>query len=315
MTGEHDLLQHRDQPTELSARSLGWLRYLHRKAHTPDDWDRDGRPHPHWDNRSDPPMASWHRFDLVDSSYAIGLMAHRTPAWTRAVRRDPRSADRAAHRLVVGRRLAHPVRPRPRSGQLPRRLPAVHPARAVGDYDVPGWTANGIEPWGVQMDPIAADGMLFYKGFLLVLLGIRVDDRPTTGGTEPFEMIRDGEHTFTWSHAAIADTSEPAVDGGADRLPLREHQDLAVLTGRRGPRSEAPRQPIRHRLPSAGVRPVVGSTRGSTTSISPVSGAPTDDDLLLRPDHRRAPSTAGAGGVVQLLLFVGAGAGRRTPAV
>jgi len=26
-------------------------------------------------------MASGHRFDLVESSYAIGLMAHTTPAW------------------------------------------------------------------------------------------------------------------------------------------------------------------------------------------------------------------------------------------
>ena len=26
-------------------------------------------------------MASWHRFDLVESSYAMGLMAHTTPAW------------------------------------------------------------------------------------------------------------------------------------------------------------------------------------------------------------------------------------------
>ncbi len=68
-------------PTELSERSLGWLRYLHRKAHTPDDWNRDGKPHPHWDDRSDAPMASWPRFDLVDSSYAMALMAQTTPAW------------------------------------------------------------------------------------------------------------------------------------------------------------------------------------------------------------------------------------------
>ena len=67
--------------SELSDRSLGWLRHVHRKATTPDDWSRAGRPHPHWDDRSDPPMASWHRFDLVDSSYAIGLMARTTPAW------------------------------------------------------------------------------------------------------------------------------------------------------------------------------------------------------------------------------------------
>src|SRR5437867_719949 len=66
---------------QLSDRSLGWLRYLHRKTATPDDWSRTGHPHPHWDDRSDPPLASWHRFDLVDSSYAVGLMARATPAW------------------------------------------------------------------------------------------------------------------------------------------------------------------------------------------------------------------------------------------
>ena len=54
------------------------------------------------------------------------------------------------------------------------------------------------------MDPIAADGMLFYKGFFLVLLGLRsmiaTDDR----WNEPFKMIRDGEHTFEWTHTTIA---------------------------------------------------------------------------------------------------------------
>ena len=72
------------------------------------------------------------------------------------------------------------------------------------DYDAPGWTANGVEPWGVQMDPIGADGMLFYKGFFLVLLGIRAlvaaDDRWNT----PFAMIRDGDNSFTWTHSTIA---------------------------------------------------------------------------------------------------------------
>ena len=78
---------------------------------------------------------------------------------------------------------------------------------------MPGWTANGIEPYGVQMDPIAADGMLFYKGFFLVLLGIRsmIANGPTNTSTgtdrwnEPFEMIRDGNNSFTWTHSDIAD--------------------------------------------------------------------------------------------------------------
>ena len=50
----------------LDARSVGWLRYLYRKATTPDSWEREGRPHAHWDDLSDPPMLCWHRFDLID---------------------------------------------------------------------------------------------------------------------------------------------------------------------------------------------------------------------------------------------------------
>ena len=67
--------------TKLDERSLGWLRYLYRKAKTPDNWDRDGRPHAHWDEYTGEPMLSWHRFDLVDSSYALALMSDVTPAW------------------------------------------------------------------------------------------------------------------------------------------------------------------------------------------------------------------------------------------
>lgn len=57
----------------LSDRSLGWLRYLDAKAHTTDRWDREGRPHPHWDGG---------RADLLASACALGLVAERTPAWT-----------------------------------------------------------------------------------------------------------------------------------------------------------------------------------------------------------------------------------------
>ena len=68
----------------------------------------------------------------------------------------------------------------------------------------PGWTANDTEPWGLQMDPVAADGMLFYKGFFLLLLGIRSMVAGDEKWNEPFEMIRDGDNTFTWTHSEIA---------------------------------------------------------------------------------------------------------------
>ena len=188
----------------LSQRSLGWLRYLDRKVRTPDNWDRDGRPHPHWDDRSDPPMASWHRFDLVDSSYAMGLMAHRTPAWTeryiaildQLIERHTRWWSAADWLTQFGHD--------PDQARYPDEYRPFIPRHLWGSYDVPGWTANGIEPWGVQIDPVAADGMLFYKGFFLVLLGIRSMIDPEDRWNRQFEMVRDGGHSFTWTHSQIA---------------------------------------------------------------------------------------------------------------
>ena len=120
-----------------------------------------------------------------------------------AIHRDPRSVDRAAHQRWSAADWLTQLGHDPDQANYPDEYRLWIPRELWGRYDVPGWTANGIEPWGLQMDPIAADGMLFYKGFFLVLLGIRAmigDDR----WSEPFEMIRDGKHTFTWSHAAIA---------------------------------------------------------------------------------------------------------------
>jgi hypothetical protein len=51
------------------------LRFLHRKAHVDDDWSRNGAPSVLWDRRSTPPMMAFPRFDLLDSSYAVTLMA------------------------------------------------------------------------------------------------------------------------------------------------------------------------------------------------------------------------------------------------
>ena len=192
------------EATTLSDRSLGWLRYLHRKATTADDWSRESQPHPHWDNRTGPPMLSWHRFDLVDSSYALGLMAQTTPAW-----REPyiEILDELIERHTGWWSAADWLTqfgPDPDRGNYPESYRRFIPAELWGNYDTPGWTANGIDPWETVMDPVATEAMLFYKGFFLVLLGIRslvaTDDR----WNEPFELIRDGDQTFTWTHSSIA---------------------------------------------------------------------------------------------------------------
>ena len=192
------------EPAALDDRSLGWLRYLHRKATTADDWDREGRPHPHWDNITGAPMLSWHRFDLIDSSYAVALMADRTPAWREVYSEIlDQLVTRHTSWWAASDWLTQ-FGSDPDRANYPEAWRSIIPANAWGEYDVPGLTANGIEPYGVQMDPIAADGMLFFKGFFGLLLGLHRYVSNDEQWNQPFEMIRDGEHTFTWTYSEIS---------------------------------------------------------------------------------------------------------------
>ena len=189
-------------PSTLDDRSLGWLRYLHRKAATPDDWSQAGEPHPHWDNRSGPPMTAWHRFDLIDSSYAVALMCDITPAWREVYARilDELVARHTTWWAASDWMTQFGHDPDRRS--YPDEYRPLIPPALWGDYDVPGWTANGIEPYGVQLDPIAADGMLFFKGFFALLLGLHRYVSGDEKWDRPFEMIP--EHGFTWTHSGVA---------------------------------------------------------------------------------------------------------------
>ena len=150
-----------------SARCRGWLRYLYRKATTPDDWSKEGRPHPHWDGVSNEPTLSWHRFDLIESSCAVALMADATPAWREIY---SRVLDELIDRHTgywAAKDWLEQIGPDPRRASYPEAWYAYFMAPWLrGTYDVPGWTANGVEPWGLQMDPIGADGNLFFQGLL-----------------------------------------------------------------------------------------------------------------------------------------------------
>ena len=189
----------------LSDENLGWLRYLHRKATTTDSWDREGHPHAHWDNKSDPPMTCYHRFDLIDSTYAIALMADRTPAWREVYEQV---LDELIFRHTgwwAAEDWLTQIGDDPDRANYPDHYRILIPAEHWGNYNVPGWAANGIEPWGLQWDPIGADGNLFFKGFFLVMLGLH---RRVTGNARwdaPFDIVRDGEHTYTWWHTKIAE--------------------------------------------------------------------------------------------------------------
>jgi hypothetical protein len=198
-----ELTKQEAYPT-LSERSRGWLKYLYRKANTPDNWDRGGHPSGMWDDKSTPPLLSFARFDLLDSSYAMALMADTTPAW-----REVYSAilDQLLQRYGTYwgaidwmTQIGHD----PQRGNYPESWKRQYiPADRQGDYDVPGWTANGIEPWGLQMDPIGADGNLFYKGFFNLILGLYRYVSGDERWSRPFNIIGDGPNTFTYTHSTI----------------------------------------------------------------------------------------------------------------
>ena len=187
-----------------SDRCRGWLRYLHRKATTPDNWDKNGCPHAHWDGVTGEPMLSWHRFDLIESSYAMALMADTTPAWREAY---STILDELVSRYTgywAAKDWLDQIGADPRRKNYPEGWHKLTPSHLRGEYDVPGWTANGVEPWGLQMDPIGADGNLFFKGYFLIILGLYRYVSGDDKWNQPFAMVRDGENSFTWSHTAIA---------------------------------------------------------------------------------------------------------------
>ena len=189
-----------------SDRSRGWLRYLFRKATTPDNWDKDGQPHAHWDNITAEPVLSWHRMDLLQSSFSIVLMADRTPAWREVY---GRVLDELISRFTgywAAKDWLDQISEDPRREHYPEVwYQTLIPPFMRGKYDVPGWTANGVEPWGLQMDPIGADGNLFFKSDFLALLGFHVYVTGNEKWNEPFEIVRNGDDTFTWNHSRIAE--------------------------------------------------------------------------------------------------------------
>ena len=70
---------------------------------------------------------------------------------------------------------------------------------------MPGWTANGIEPWGLQPDPIGAVGNLFFRGFFNLVLSahryISGDDK----WERPFSVTGYNDRLYEWSHHGIAE--------------------------------------------------------------------------------------------------------------
>jgi len=192
----------------LTPRGAGWLRFLWEKATTRDDWSAAGIPHPWWDRYTSPVVLSYGRFDLSYSGYGLLLMADQTPAWREVY---TRIADELCSRYPtywgaidwftqIGDDPKRANYPPPIMGQIPERL--------RGKYNRYGWTANGIDPWGLQPDPVGADGYLFFRAWLLLLLAthkyISGDDK----WARSFQVTGYHDETFDWDMHRIAERLE-----------------------------------------------------------------------------------------------------------
>jgi len=135
----------------------------------------------------------------------MGLMADTTPAW-----REPYGTilDELAYRHTgwwAAEDGLTQIGDDPKRDQYPEEwYQAWIPPFLRGRYDTPGWTADGVEPWGRQIDPIGADGALWLKGNFLIVLGLHKYVTNDDKWNEPFETIRDGENTFTWTYSGVA---------------------------------------------------------------------------------------------------------------
>ncbi|MCD2194792.1 hypothetical protein LQ327_15580 [Actinomycetospora endophytica] len=189
---------------ELSDRALGWLRFAWDKATTPDDWSDQGEPHPWWDRYGSPPMCVFPRFDLSEMAYTLPMLMESTPAWREAY---TRIADELIWRFVSfwgGIDWNTLIGPDPNVDRYSPEWLCCAPEPLRGAYPLPGWTGNGVEPWGLQPDPVGADGNLFYRAWLNLTLGIRRYVAGEATEHDTFQVTGYRNRQFPWTHDRVA---------------------------------------------------------------------------------------------------------------
>jgi len=192
-------------PDAAALRIRGWLKHLWKKATTEDDWSEKGNPHPWWDKYSGPPMSSFQRFDLHEASYPLGLLAEKTPAWREVY---ANILDKLTERYITFWGAVDWLTQfgdDPNRGAYPKAWKGtVIPQEFFGVYNTPGWTANGIGAKGVEADPIRAEGMLFFKGFLLLLMSMTTRVGGADRWKEKWQMAGVGGTKHDWTLANLA---------------------------------------------------------------------------------------------------------------
>ena len=93
------------------------------------------------------------------------------------------------------------------------------PDHLFGDYDSPGWVANGIAPWGLQADPIGAEGNLFFKGWLNLLMSLHRHVSGDALWDQPFMVAGIDRQRFEWTQPRLAEHMAESASEQSISLP------------------------------------------------------------------------------------------------
>ncbi|MDE0853302.1 MAG: hypothetical protein OSA97_02620 [Nevskia sp.] len=148
-------------------------------------------------------MCSLGRFDLHETGYVLPMMCDLTPAWREIY---TRIADELATRYTTFQSAIDwltMIGADPNVDKYPPEWQILVPEHLRGKYEPPGWTANGIQPWGLQPDPIGSDGFLMFRGFFNLVLGfykcVSGDDK----WEKPFQVTGYLNRMFEWDQHSI----------------------------------------------------------------------------------------------------------------
>lgn len=190
--------------TALDARARGWLRFIWEKTTTPDDWSSQGEPLGWWDRDSTAPMCGFPRFELSENTYPLLQYADITPAWREVYERVALELCRRHTSFWSSIDAITLIGNDPNVDRYPPEWQVYMPERLRGRYAPPGWVGNGVAPWGLNPDPIGADGNVFNRGFFNLVLSVYryVSGRDTFDA--PFQVTGYRDRQFTWTHPEMA---------------------------------------------------------------------------------------------------------------
>lgn len=185
---------------------MGWLAYLKRRVDYGGTWGIADAPHLSWDNHSFIPVLNYYRYDLTWQCYALALIAQRTPAWREVT---SEILDFAAQRFLeyhsffdwVENRGADPDRDQ----YPPEWVEMMIPPGYAGKYDVPGWSANGMEPFAYDPDPVRGNGscMMMYKAYLNLVLGMYASVSGDDKYDHPFKIVYNDDLVFQYDAVSL----------------------------------------------------------------------------------------------------------------